>query len=131
MVLLIFLSVPDSHLSASPYVFCTQCWRLSIVKVCMWGRSAQSFSLSHDHTHIHTHTHTTITYTDTHTHTYTHAQNTKWKNVRSCYFWPPCDTSGELWASTRQPPEVGPGNRRSTEYAFQLWCGHPAVPTVP
>ena len=101
-------------------------------------RSAQSFSLSHDHTHIHTHTHTHHNHThtpqshiQTHIHTHTHAQYTKWKNVRSCHFWLPCDTSGELWASTRQPPEVGPGNCRSTDYTFQPWCGHPAVPPVP
>ena len=69
--------------------------------------------------------------THTYTHTHTHAQNTKWTNVRSCHFWPPCATAGELWASTRQPPEVGAGTHRSTDYAFQLWCGPPAVPPVP
>ena len=71
MVLLIFLSVPDSHLSASPYVFCTQCWRLSIVKVCMWREECSIlFSITWPHTH--THTHTPQSHIQTHIHTHTH-----------------------------------------------------------
>ena len=94
----------------------------------------------HTHTHIHiyphkhTHPHNTPTqcihpHTPTHTHTHTHTTHTHTRH--DPVLGPPCATPGELLARTRQTPEFGPGTRRSTDYTFQLWCGHPAVPPEP
>ena len=79
---MVFPPVPDLHVSVFPNFFCTQCWSLSIVEMCMWRERVLNPFLYHEHTHTHTytcthkhmHTHThTHTYTHMHTYTHTHA----------------------------------------------------------
>ena len=46
----------SSHLSASLNIFCTQCWSLSIMEMCMWGRGYSNPFLYHMSTHTQMHT---------------------------------------------------------------------------
>jgi len=98
---------------------------------------------THPHTHIPTHPHITPTHPHPYTHTPTHPHITHTQRTNKMLgaaisghtpqprLGPPCATSGELWPSTRQTPEVEPSlsTHRNTDYAFQLRHGHTAVPS--